>query len=241
MAKRTWLAIAGALAPAALLATPAPAQEVGHGAQRYGTILFDELEYRAQDGEDALAWNGQAWYGGDYDKGWINTEGEQLRGEELEQAEVQLLYSRLIGYYWDAQAGVRYDFRPDPSRAYAVLGLQGLAPGFFELNLQGFVSDEGDLSARVEGEYDLRITQRLILQPRLEVDLAAQDVEELGIGRGISTIEPGLRLRYEITRKFAPYVGINWERALGETADLAREEGEDVENLSLVAGVRLFF
>ena len=240
MSRKVWLLSAGVLAPA-LLAVPAALSQESHGDQWYGTVLFDELEYRLQDGEDALAWDGQAWYGGDYNKIWLETEGEHVRSEELEQAEVQLLYSRLLGYFWDLQGGIRYDFRPDPSRAYAVLGLQGLAPGFFELDLKGFVSDEGELSARFEADYDVRITQRLILQPRLEVELAAEDVEELGIGRGISTVEPGLRLRYEFTRKFAPYVGINWERALGETADLAREEDEDVSNLALVAGVRLWF
>ena len=231
-------ALAGVLAFSA--AAPAAAQ-MGHGDQWYGTVLLDQLEYRVQDGDDVLAWNGQAWYGGDYNRVWLNTEGEYLRGEELEQAEVQLLYSRLLGYFYDLQGGIRYDFRPDPSRFYGVIGLQGLAPGFFELNLQGFLSEEGDVSARLEGEVDLLITQRLILQPRIEIDLAAQDVDELGVGRGISTIEPGLRLRYEITRKFAPYIGVNWERALGETADLAREEGEEVSNVSLVAGVRFFF
>jgi copper resistance protein B len=240
MRRRIWFVVAGALAPT-VLAPPAIPQEARHGEQWYGSVLFDELEYRLQDGRDAFAWDGQAWYGGDYNKVWLETEGEQLRSDELEQAEVQLLYSRLLAYFWDLQAGVRYDFRPDPSRGYGVVGLQGLAPGFFELDLKGFVSDEGELSARLKAEYDLRITQRLILQPKLEVDLAAENVRERGIGRGISTIEPGLRLRYEITRKFAPYVGVNWERALGETADLAREEGEDVSNLALVAGVRLWF
>lgn len=242
---------AGAVASALLLPAPAALAQMQHGDQAmggmrhgeqwYGSVLFDELEYRLQDDRDAFAWDGQAWYGGDYNKVWLETEGVQLRSEELEEAEVQLLYSRLLGYFWDLQAGVRYDFRPDPSRGYAVLGLQGLAPGFFELDLKGFVSDEGELSARFEAEYDLRITQRLVLQPKFEVELSAEDVSERGIGRGISTIEPGVRLRYEFTRKFAPYIGVSWERALGETADLAREEGEDVENLSYLVGLRLWF
>ncbi len=212
-----------------------------HGDQWYGLLLFDELEYRFQDDRDAFAWDAQGYYGGDYHRLGFETEGVRLRSGPTEEAEVQLLYSRLLGYFWDLQAGARYDFRPDPSRAFAVVGLQGLAPGFFELDLKGFVSDEGELSARLKAEYDLRITQRLILQPKLEVDLAAENVRERGIGRGISTIETGARLRYEITRKFAPYVGVSWERALGETADLAREEGEDAENLAFLVGVRVWF
>ncbi len=247
--KRTacWL-VAGALAPA-LLAAPAAGQQMQHGggdqmqhgAEWYGAVLLDQLEYRVQDDDDVIAWDGQAWYGGDYNKIWLETEGEQIRSGELEQAEVQLLYSRLLGYFWDVQAGVRYDFRPDPSRAYAVLGLQGLTPGLFEIDLKSFLSEEGELLGRFEAEYDLRITQRLILQPTIEVELSAEDISELGIGQGISTIEPGLRLRYEITRKFAPYVGVNRERALGQTADFAREEGEGVSNVSFVVGVRLWF
>ncbi len=239
---------AGVLA-SALLPVPATAQmqhddasrPMRHGDQWYGQVLFDELEYRLQDDRDAFAWDAQGQYGGDYNKLGFETEGVQLRSEATEEAEVQLLYSRLLGYFYDAQVGVRYDFRPDPSRAYAVAGVQGLAPGFFELDLKGFVSDEGELSARLEAEYDLRITQRLILQPRVEVELSGEDIEELGVGRGISSVEPGVRLRYEITRKFAPYVGVNWERALGQTADFAREEGEQVENLAFVAGLRLWF
>lgn len=248
------LALLGAGVVASVsLAAPATAQmeHGGHGGdasrgmrhddQWYGFVLFDQLEYRLQDDRDAFAWDVQGQYGGDYHRLGFETEGVKLRSEETEEAEVQLLYSRLLGYFWDLQAGARYDFRPDPSRTFAVLGVQGLAPGFFEFDLKGFVSDEGELSARLKAEYDLRITQRLILQPKLEVDLSGEDVEERGIGRGLSSIEAGARLRYEITRKFAPYVGINWERSLGQTADFAREEGEQAENLAFVVGLRLWF
>ena len=206
-----------------------------------GHVLFDQLEYRVQDGKDVIAWDGQAWYGGDLNKVFVKTMGEISGGDDVEQAEVQLLYSRLIGHFWDVQGGVRYDVRPDPSRTYGVIGLQGLAPGFFELDLQGFVSNKGDVSARLEAEYDLLITQRLVLQPKAEINLAAQDVRELGIGSGVNDVELGLRLRYEISREFAPYIGVHWERKLGETADFAREENESVDDLSFVAGVRFWF
>lgn len=212
-----------------------------HGGQLYGQILVEQLEYRLQDGKDVMAWDAQAWYGGDYEKIRLKTEGAFKPGDGVANAEMQLLYSRLLGYYWDIQAGIRHDVRPEPSRSYGVIGLQGLAPGFFEIDLNGFVSERGDLSARLKAEYDLLITQRLILQPKAEINLAAQDVPELAIAQGLNDIELGLRLRYEVSREFAPYVGISWHRKLGETANLARNEGDDVEEFSLLAGVRFWF
>lgn len=237
--------IAGAVLPL-ILAFPAVAQTMSddpaHHEPRTWLILFDQLEYRVQDGANAVAWDGQGYYGGDYERIWFKTQGEYSTGhDEFEKAEVQLLYSRLVGYYWDLQAGVRYDFEPDPSRAYGVIGLQGLAPGYFEVDTQAFVSEEGDLSARLEAEYDILVTQRLILQPKAELNLAAQDVPELGIGGGLNDIELGLRLRYEFAREFAPYIGISWERKLGETAQMARSEGEDVDVFAVLAGVRFWF
>lgn len=232
-----------------MFAVPAVAQTTSHEAPTAGhhepltsLVLFDQLEYRVQDGANVIAWDGQAYYGGDYQRIWLKTQGEYSTGhDEFEKAEVQLLYSRLVGYYWDVQAGVRYDFEPDPSRAYGVIGLQGLAPGYFEVDTQAFVSEKGDLSARLEAEYDILVTQRLVLQPKAEMGLALQDVPELGIGSGINDIELGLRLRYEITREFAPYIGISWERKLGETAQMARREGEDVDTFAVVAGIRFWF
>lgn len=234
----------GMVAPA-LFAAGAAAQTMSDAPAVHeplvGHILFDQLEYRVQDGKDIIAWDGQAWYGGDHHKVFFKTMGEVSGGDDVEQAELQLLYSRLIGHFWDVQGGVRHDVRPDPSRTYGVIGLQGLAPGFFELDLQGFVSNKGDVSARLEAEYDLLITQRLVLQPKAEINLAAQDVRELGVGSGVNDVELGLRLRYEIRREFAPYIGVHWERKLGKTADFARDENESVDDLSFVAGVRFWF
>jgi copper resistance protein B len=212
-----------------------------HGDRGYGQVLVEQLEYRWQDGKDVAAWDAQAWYGGDYDKIRLKTEGAFKPSEGVEEAELQLLYSRLIGYYWDLQAGLRHDIRPEPSRSYGVIGLQGLAPGFFELDLAAFVSEEGDLSARLKAEYDLLITQRLLLQPKAEINVALQDVPELGVGGGLNEIELGLRLRYEIAREFAPYVGVQWNRKLGETAAMARSDDEDADVLTLLAGVRFWF
>ena len=204
-------------------------------------IIADRLEYRAQDGKDGYIWDVQAWYGGDIDKLWLKSEGEGDFGESPESIEVQALWSHAIGPFFDLQAGVRYDFRPDPERAYLVAGVQGLTPYKFELDAAAFLSDEGDLSARIEAEYDQRITQSLILQPRVEASFSAQDVPEFGIGSGLSSLEAGLRLRYEFAPQFAPYIGVEWERKIGDTADFARLAGEEAETTRMVVGIRAWF
>jgi len=209
-----------------------------HGGFATGMLLVDRLEYRVRDG---YVWDAESWYGGDYDRLWLKSEGEGAFGESPEQAEVQALYSRAIDPWFNLQAGLRHDFRPDPERTHLVLGIQGLAPYWFEVDGSLFLSDEGALTARFEAEYDQRITQRLILQPAVEIDLALQDVPELGIGAGLSSAEAGLRLRYEIAPEFAPYVGIEYERAFGDTADFARAAGEDVGGWSLLVGLRTWF
>ncbi|PWG01273.1 copper resistance protein B [Sphingosinicella humi] len=212
-----------------------------HGGFTTGTLLIDRLEYRAQEGRDGYQWDGQGWYGGDYHKIWFKSEGEGAFGDVPEQAEVQFLYSRAIDPWFNLQAGVRHDFQPDPERTYLVLGIQGLAPYWFEVDGQLFLSNKGDVTARFEAEYDQRITQKLILQPAVEFDLAAQDVPELGIGSGLSSIEAGLRLRYEFVPEFAPYVGVEYERKLGDTADFARAAGEDVGGWAFLIGLRGWF
>jgi copper resistance protein B len=159
---------------------------------------------------------------------------------DVGQAELQLLYSRAITPFFDVQAGVRQDFEPD-SRAYGVLGLQGLAPYRFEIDAAAFLSEEGDLTARLEAEYDLLLTQRLALQPRVEVEAALDDVPDRALASGFTGAEAGLRLRYEIRREIAPYVGVSWRKALGDTADIVRAAGEEDETTALVAGVRVWF
>ncbi|MEQ9145619.1 MAG: copper resistance protein B [Parvibaculaceae bacterium] len=212
------------------------------GEELYSLVLVDRLEYQTNEGDDLLLWDAQGWIGGDYNKFWVKTEGEYLfDGDAFEKAELQGLYSRAIARYWDLQVGVRHDFEPDPSRTFGVIGVQGLAPYWFEIDAAAFVSEDGDVEARIEAEYDLLITQRLIAQPRAELNFAFQDIEELGIGSGLSTAELGFRLRYEIRREIAPYIGVSWTRAVGDTADFARNEGEDVSSVSFVAGIRLWF
>lgn len=212
------------------------------GGTAHYLLLGERLEYQTNEGDPAFLWDTQGWVGGDINRLWVKAEGEYLLEDELfEEAELQALYSRAISPYFDLQAGVRHDFEPDPSRSFGVLGVQGLAPYWFEVDASAFVSDDGNLSARIEAEYELLLTQRLIAQPRTELSFAIQDVPELGIGSGLSSAELGLRLRYEIRREFAPYVGVSWVRAVGESADFAREEGEDVGSVSFVAGLRLWY
>jgi copper resistance protein B len=207
-------------------------------------ILVDQLEYSfTEKGANTLRFNGAGWIGGDYHRLWVNAEGSRADNSLPEDTDVQALYGRLIAPFWDLQAGVRY-FHPKTdasSRGSAVLGVQGLAPYWFEVQAAGFVSHRGEVSGRVELEYELLLMQRLILQPRLETNLAIQDVKELGIGHGVNDLDLGLRLRYEIKREFAPYVGLVWNSKFGETADFARSQREVVRSLGFVVGIRIWF
>ena len=210
---------------------------------RFTTLAarIDRLEVRSNKGKDGYAWEGEAWYGGDIDRIVIASEGEGSFGEVPEQAELRAVWRHALDPWWNLQMGVRHDVRPDPERSYAVLGVQGLAPYWFEAEGQVFVSNKGDVHLRAAAGYDQRITQRLILEPEFEINAALQDVPELGIGRGIESIELGARLRYEIKREFAPYVGLHWERKLGRTADFARAHGEGTGGMSAVFGLRAWF
>jgi len=214
--------------------------------QVFTYLLFDQLEYRAQEGSDSFDWDVQGWIGTDRNKFWIKTEGSAgLSTGAGGDGEVQALYSHMIAPFWDFQAGVRYDrmYGPgaDHGRAFVVVGLQGLAPYRFEVEPALFISEDGDVSARLTASYDLLVTQRLVLQPRFKTNLTIQRVRKFGIGRGVGDVELELRLRYEIKRQFAPYVGVSWVRKLGGTADLAYLAGRHVSNLAFVSGVRLWF
>ncbi|WP_420607555.1 copper resistance protein B [Novosphingopyxis sp.] len=211
-----------------------------HGGQQIFWFMADRAEYRIHDGRDGYVWDLQGSYGGDLDKFFYKSEGEGNFGEHIERAEVQALLSHAIAPFFDFQAGVRQDFAPR-DRTYAVIGVQGLAPYRFEIDSALFLSDRGDLTARLEVELDQRISQRLILQPRVEMNLAAQDVPELGIGAGLDRVESGLRLRYEIVREFAPYIGVEQEWRIGRSARYARGAGEDQSVTNYVAGIKIWF
>ena len=239
MSRQAYSALLAAVFATFTLASPSEAEELDKKAHLF--FQADEFEYRVNDGADTFYWEAQGWLGGDTNKAWLKTRGEQVIDGALEQAEVQLLYSRKVADFWDFQAGVRHDFEPQPNRTFGAIGFHGLAPYFFEVDTAMFVSEKGEVSFRLEGEYELLLTQRLILQPKFETNLAVQEVRERGIGSGFNDVELGLRLRYEITRKFAPYIGVSWEKALGQTADFVRDEGEDTSVLGFVGGIRFWF
>ena len=213
-----------------------------HGSMTTSMVLVERLEARipAGGGKAGWLWDIQAWHGDDIDKVVLKTEGEVASGAGVEDAEVQALWSHAIGPFFDLQTGLRLDIEPR-TRGHLVLGVQGLAPYMWHVDLAAFLSDRGDLTARLEGEYDQKITQRLILQPRIELELAAQNIPERNIGAGLVKIEPGLRLRYEIAREFAPYVGVEYEAMLGETADLAQARGESASGWKVLLGLRAWF
>ena len=204
-------------------------------------VQADRLEGRASEAERGYLLDLQGWVGTDASKFWAKIEGDGVVGGALEELEVQALYSRMVGSFFDLQLGVRQDVSADEPRTHAVVGVQGLAPYWFEVDAAAFVSHTGDVTARVEAEYELLFTQRLVLQPRIELNAAFQDVEALGLGAGLSSAEAGLRLRYEIRREMAPYVGISWQRAYGGTADFARAAGAGVAGAAVVAGLRLWY
>ncbi|MFN3945770.1 MAG: copper resistance protein B [Allosphingosinicella sp.] len=212
-----------------------------HGAMPTHRFILDELEVKLGRGHVGFGWDAQFWYGGDIDKLWLKTKGEGEFDGALEHAEIQALWSRAIDPWFDVQAGVRQDFGQGARRTHAVLGLHGLAPWWFEVEGMLFLSTNGELTARLEAEYDLRITQRLVLQPSLELDFSLQNIPEIGIGAGLSSAELGARLRYEIEPNLAPYVGIKYERGFGNTARFARSAGREAGGWNLLVGVRTWF
>lgn len=204
-----------------------------------GMLLLDQLEWREVDDEDAHVWEAQAWYGDDYNKLWLKTEGE--RADDETEGRIELLWDRITSRWWSVQAGLRQDFSTGPSRTWASVGVQGLAPYFFEVEATVYVGEEGRTAARFSGEYDLLITQRLILQPEIEFEWFGRRDPQNAIGAGLSDMEAGLRLRYEIRRELAPYIGVHWQRTFGDTARMARAEGHDPSDIVFVAGLRAWF
>jgi copper resistance protein B len=229
-------------------------------ARLFGKVMIDQLEWRdAQEGS-AGAWDAEGWYGGDYNKLWVKTEGEvpptgaerppgmagrvaapgtvQQVGPE---ASLDVLFDRVIGRWWDAQGGIRQDFGQGPARTWLAMGLQGIAPYWLDAEATLYVGEEGRTAARLKADYDLLFTQRLILQPYGEANFYSRSDPRRQVGSGLSDLELSLRLRYEVRREFAPYLGVGWFRRFGATAELARAAGEGSDEVQLVAGLHVWF
>jgi copper resistance protein B len=222
--------------PAADLGAMPPVMDQGI----YAHAIFNQLEGRWNGSNTEFRWEGQGWAGTDYDKLWIKSEGTVSQGV-VEDGQDQFLYSRAITTYFDVQGGLRSELDSRPTRNWAAFGIQGLAPYFFDLELAGFVSGEGHLAAKLEASYDLLLTQRLILQPQIELNLYSKADPARLVGAGFSDIDTGLRLRYEFSRKFAPYLGVVYQGKFGQTAIFARQAGESTGDFRFAFGVRVWF
>lgn len=211
-----------------------------HGHSILASVIIDRLEQFHGDDTNGQAIDAQAWYGSDLNKLWFKLDGERSDGR-LGATRSEVLWNHAFAAYWGWQAGARHDFGEGPGRNWAAFGFQGLAPYWFDVQATAYIGEAGRTALRVETEYDVLLTQRLILQPDVEVNFYGKNDAARGIGSGLSDIDVGLRVRYEVTRKFAPYVGVVWSRKFGKTADYARADFSQVEDTQLVAGVRLWF
>jgi len=220
---------------------PAPVED----GMRHFFFRADPLEYRPKGRDSDFFWDVESYYGGDFNRLWVKSEGTESATRGEYNFDAQLLYGRFVMKYYDAQIGARMETRTyrghNETRAHAVIGLEGLVPYRFEIEPLLFISEEGDVSARFTAARDLLLTQRLILQGRVETKLAVQEVKRFATGSGLNNVEVGLRLRYEIRREIAPYIGVSYERSLFGTEDLVRREGGDPNQFRFVAGVRIWF
>jgi copper resistance protein B len=217
-----------------------PAHGHDHGGGVFSYLLFDRLEVWDADPGTGQAWEAQGWIGTDMHRLWLRSEGERKRGR-TESADIEVLYGHPVSRWWDLVAGVRHDIAPGRDQNFAAIGVTGMAPYKFEVEATAYLGASGRTAARVEAEYELLLTNRLILQPKIEAEWHGKNDASRGIGSGLGKVETGLRLRYEFTRKFAPYVGLVHERSFGGTADFVRDEGEATRDTRVVAGVRIWF
>ncbi|MEZ5566042.1 MAG: copper resistance protein B [Gammaproteobacteria bacterium] len=205
-----------------------------------GSVLVDELEWQDTSPADAMAWDVSAWIGRDKGRVLLRSEGESVNGD-IEGLRAELLWWRPVATWWNVVGGLRQDAGTGPGRTYGLIGIEGLAPYWFHVEADLFGGERGQFGTRIESSYEVRLTNRLILTPRMELQAFSRDDEATGIGSGLSKLEAGLRLRYEIRREFAPYIGIEWTGSLGDTADMARTADEPVRDTHLVAGLRFWF
>ena len=207
----------------------------------FGSVNIDRLEYVRARGEEWAAYEGEAWYGSTYNRAVIKAEGEVASGK-LQESKTQLLWRHAVSTFWDTELGVRFDHgQGAPNREWLAFGVKGLAPYWFEVDAAAYVGASGRTALAVKVEYDILLTQKLYLQPSIEVNFYGKDDERWGIGSGLTDGTAGLRLKYEVTRQFVPYVGVEWSSKFGKTADYARAEGESKQETRFVAGLSFRF
>jgi copper resistance protein B len=205
---------------------------------RFGKVMLDELEWQ-ESREAAFGWDAAAWYGGDIHKVWFETEGGRAAGDT--HARVELLWDRVATRWWNTRVGVRRDTGNGPSRDWAAFGIAGMAPGFIEVEASAYVGESGRTALRVQADYDILLTQRLVLHPEIEINLYGRDDPARLVGSGLSDVDAGLRFRYEVRREIAPYIGLAWKRRVGDSASFARARGEDASEWRWIAGIRAWF
>lgn len=210
-----------------------------HGSDLHWRVRFNRFEAWDADHGTGQAWSGSAWIGGDVNRLRLKSSGERSGGR-TGSTNAHALYSRSVTPWWDLVTGVKQEFQPD-SRTWGAVGVEGLAPYMFEISAMAYVGSGGQVQLKVEAEYEVLLTNRLILQPLVEATASLKNEPEAGIGSGLGKLEAGLRLRYEVTRRFAPYIGVAHERAMGNTADIARTNGGHLRDTRVVAGIRFWF
>jgi len=212
---------------------------------RFGKLVFDRLEWRGGGGGQGRAvWDGQGWYGGDYNRLWLKSEGKYAATDPdrgAQEADLEVLWNRVVSRWWSAQAGGRRELGLGQSRTWLAVGLQGLAPQWFDTEVTLYVSDAGRTAGRLKAQYDLLLTQYLVLQPLMEAHLYGRPDPRSRLGSGLSDLEAGVRLRYELRRELAPYIGVVWLRRFGRTADLVRAAGAQASDLQWAIGLRVWF
>lgn len=230
------------VAPALAIADEAHSDPGAHmnDDPRQTMLLLDRFEWQDAREGSAVAWDVKAWAGTDYRRVLLRAMGERVDGD-TEENRVELLWWRPVASRWDLVAGIRQDFEPVTPRSFLALGVQGLAPWWVHVDATAYLGERGQVAATLEADTDLLLTNRLIMTPRVEVEAYGSDDERNGVGNGVSEISAGLRLRYEIRREFAPYIGLTWTGKLGDTADFARAGDQSVRDARWVAGVRVWF
>lgn len=207
---------------------------------RFGAVQIDNLEVIRSDGDTVVPYDIEGWFGQTYDRVVLKAEGDVESGD-VADARTELLWGHAIAAYWDTQVGVRYDSGAGPDRKWLAAGVEGLAPYWFDLEVTGYFGESSRTALRVDASYDMLMTQRLVLQPRLEMNVYGKDDLQRGLGSGLSDVTLALRLRYEFRRELAPYVGIEWVNQYGGTEDLSRAAGLDPSDARLTLGLRFWF